>query len=525
MMKTNENTALRWVYSLFLAFLIVGCSKGSGTPSDPGKEPDNGPELPRVQLVNGNNVYGYVLDDANKPIANVVVSDGFSVVKTDDKGVYQLKKHDNSKFVYYSTPAEFEIVVEAENRQIPLFYRTLANATSPQQHNFTLIRKENNEKNFVLFGLGDPQVTDNVQVSRFTTETLEDIKSELAGVTQPVYGIALGDIVNDNETLLNTMKTRLGSTTMPIFSTIGNHDKFGAGTAAKTNDLFQNVYGPTNYSYNIGDVHFVCLDNVVFSNNSTYALGISQAQVDWLEQDLSYVDKSKMLIVYYHMPLRGTNFNTRAQFFNLIKDFKEVHLLCGHTHYMENYIHTIGGKQIYEHVHGATCGAWWRSNINGDGTPNGYMIYQIEGSTIKEWVYKPTKLPREFQFRLHWGDTDFGGQYGMFNYGQASNTLVANIWNADPAWKAEVFMDGHKLGDMTLRTAAPLNQDAWSKGYHIGVLNRNADSYSPATKHLYTLQIQNPNSTLKVVVTDRFGTSYEQNYSDIVTELTTAANY
>src|SRR5690606_6044884 len=183
------------------------------------------------------------------------------------------------------------------------------------------------------------------------------------------------------------------------------------------------------------------------------------------------------------------------------------------------------GKQIYEHVHAATCGAWWRSNINGDGTPNGYMIYQIEGATIKDWVYKPTKLPRDFQFRLHWGDTDFGGQYGFFNYGQTSNTLVANIWNADPAWKVEVFMDEQKLGDMTLNTTAPLNQDAWSKGYHIGVLNRSADNYSTPTKHLYTYQVTNPNNTLKVVATDRFGKTYEQTYANIITDLSTAWNY
>ncbi|HMR20249.1 MAG TPA: calcineurin-like phosphoesterase family protein [Sphingobacterium sp.] len=525
MKKKNVNLGFRVVYSLFLAFLIIGCSKDNGGTPDNGKGKDQEPNLPRIQLVGGNNVYGYVLDESDNPITNVVVTDGFSVVKTDDKGVYQLKKNDQAKFVYYSTPAEYEIAVEATNRKIPLFYRVLSTATSPQQHNFKLKKKASIDKNFVLFGLGDPQVTDNAQVGRFTFETLEDIKAELTGISQPVYGIALGDIVNDRDNLLNTMKTTMGSTSMPIFSTIGNHDKFAASPNPKTNDLFENVFGPTHYSFNIGDVHFVCLDNVVFSTNTTYALGISQAQIDWLTKDLSHVSKDKMLIVYYHMPVRGTNFSTRTQFLNLIKDFKEVHLLCGHTHYMENYIHNVSGKQIYEHVHGATCGAWWRSNINGDGTPNGYMIYQIEGTTIKDWVYKPTKLPRDFQFRLHWGNMDFGGSYGLFSYGQPSNTLIANIWNADPAWKAEVFMDGQKLGDMILRTTAPLNQDAWSKGYHIGVLNRAASSYSPATKHLYTYQVANPNSTLKVVVTDRFGKTYEQTHVNIVTDLSSAWNY
>lgn len=525
MKKKSMKAGFHFLYSLLFVILITGCSKDNESTPGTGKGNGKDPDLPGVQLVGGNNVYGYVLDESDKPVTDVVVTDGFSVVKTDDKGVYQFKRHANAKFVYYSTPAEYEVSVEAVNRNIPVFYRKLMTGTSPQQHNFTLKKKAGNFKNFVLFGLGDPQVTDNTQVDRFINETLEDINSELKGISQPVYGIALGDIVNDKENLLSTMKTRLGSTTMTVFSTIGNHDKFGESSGPRTNESFENVYGPTNYSFNIGDVHFVCLDNIVFSTYSTYALGISQAQIDWLAKDLSYVSKDKMLILYFHIPVRGTSFSTRTQFLDLIKDFKEVHLLSGHTHYMENYIHNVSGKQIYEHVHGATCGAWWRSNINGDGTPNGYMIYQIEGTTIKDWIYKSTRLPRDFQFRLHWGNTDFGGSYGFFSYGQPTNTLIANIWNADPSWKAEVFMDGQKLGNMVLKTSAPLNQDAWAKGYHIGVLNRSADSFSPATKHLYTYPVSNPNNTLKVVVTDRFGNTYEQTHANIVTDLSAAWNY
>ena len=118
---------------------------------------------------------------------------------------------------------------------------------------------------------------------------------------------------------------------------------------------------------------------------------------------------------------------------------------------------------------------------------------------------------------------NFGGAYGYFNYGQVENTLVANVWNADPNWKIEVFMDGQKLGDMKLSTAQPLNQDAWSKGYHLGVLNRNPTNYSTATKHLYTFKVDNPNNTLKVIATDRFGKTFEQ--SQIVTNLSSAMGY
>ncbi|PRD55753.1 calcineurin-like phosphoesterase C-terminal domain-containing protein [Sphingobacterium gobiense] len=525
MKSTFENAKGILIFYLFLALLLIGCSKSSGgAENGPDNGKGDGADLPGVELVDGNNVYGYILDEANNPITNVIVTDGYTVVKTDNKGVYQLKKNDKAKFVYYSTPAEYEIAVESSNRKAPLFYKTLNPSDNPQQHNFTLSKRASVTKNFVLFGLGDPQVANQAEVGRFMDETLADVTAELAAISKPVIGISLGDVVADNASLLNTMKTRLGSTIMPVFTTIGNHDKFSNGTV-KTNDVFENVYGPSNYSFDMGDVHFVCLDNVKFSDNSSYALDISDEQIAWLEKDLSHVSNDKMLIVYYHMPMRGTNFSTRTPFFNLIKDFKTVHLMSGHTHYAENYIHNVSGKHIYEHVHAATCGAWWKSTINGDGTPNGYMIFQIEGTSIKDWIYKPTKLARDFQFRLHWGDMSFGGQHGYFSYEQPGNTLIANVWNADPTWKVEVYMNGAKLGDMVLRTGSPLNQDAWSKGYHLGVLNRNPSNYSTTTKHLYTYKVDSPNSTLKVIVTDRFGRTYEQTHADIVSDLSSAAGY
>src|SRR5690606_16847637 len=144
--------------------------------------------------------------------------------------------------------------------------------------------------------------------------------------------------------LFNTMKTAMGSLDMRVFTTIGNHDKTGGNsTTARNSSSFENHYGPLNYSFNRGEVHFVCLDNVVFTNNRGYDMRFSEQQIDWLEIDLSMVPKDKMLIVYYHMPIRGTNFSTRSRLFNLIKDFKEVHLMAGHTHYNENYLHQVDG--------------------------------------------------------------------------------------------------------------------------------------------------------------------------------------
>src|SRR5690606_3837958 len=222
-MKMFMNMKGRLLSYLFLAFLLIGCSKSSGGIEN--GEGNGGADLPQVELVDGNDVYGYILDEAGNPIANVVVTDGYSVVKTDSKGVYQFKKDVGATFVYYSTPAEYEIAVESSTRKAPLFYKALNTSSNPQQHNFTLHKRAGVDKNFVLFGLGDPQVANQAEVGRFTDETLVDVATELAAISQPVIGISLGDVVADNASLLNTMRVRMGSTSMPLFTTIGNHDK------------------------------------------------------------------------------------------------------------------------------------------------------------------------------------------------------------------------------------------------------------------------------------------------------------
>lgn len=510
MLNTNFFTKQLSLILLLIGISCVGCTKKTNEILPEGEIGiEEGRKLPEIDVVLGNNVYGYVLDDDMKPIKGVAVSDGYNVVLSNEKGEYQFKKSEKASFVYYSTPKDYAVNTSSD-RNVALFYQALANSDLPQQHNFYLKKLTGNEDKFLVYAIGDPQVANDVEVARFRDETMDDIKQELQKTTLPVYGISLGDVVADKPNLFNSMKTVMGSLDMPVFTTIGNHDKTGgSSTTARTSHSFERSFGPLNYSFDRGNVHFVVLDNVVFKNDTDYALGFSEEQMDWLEKDLSVVPTDKLLIVTYHMPIRASQFATRSRLFDLIKGFKKIHFFAGHTHYNENYIHRVNGIEIYEHIHAASCGAWWKSTINGDGTPNGYAVYEIDDTSISNWYYKPTKLSKDYQLRLHWGDAKFGGKYGMFTYGKTARTLVANVWNADPSWKVEVYMDGNKLGDMQLNTS--LNTDAWSLGYHLGMLNRNPANYTTATKHLYTFEVTNPNNTLKVVATDRFGKAYSQN--------------
>jgi hypothetical protein len=470
----------------------------------------------------GMNLYGRITDTGGNPIAGVVVSDSFSCVLTDANGVYQMKKNNAAILVHYSLPADCAVNVANAAVNMAAFYAPLKPAV--ERYDFTLRKLPKVETDFTLICIGDPQTTNGTDMVRFKNETVADINAFLNTVDTPCYGLIMGDIVGNQTELFPQMKTLMGAAHMPLFTTIGNHDKNG-GTDIKPRETkhFCDAFGPTDYSFNRGNVHFVSLDNIIYSNDDNYTAGFTDAQVEWLRQDLSYVSTDKMIILYYHIPIRNTNsIRNRANILDLLKPFDNVHLMCGHTHYNE-YSPVTTPKQMHEHVHAAACGSWWKSNVNGDGTPNGYAVYEVSGTHFTNWFYKPTRYSRDFQIRLHRGNTQFGGDYGMFSYGRPADTIIANVWNADPQWKVEAYEDGVHAGNLVALSAAT-TKDAFAIGYHVGVLNRNPNNYSPPNHHAYIHTLKNPAARqIEIRATDRFGTVYRQ--SEIIGNLTTAHVY
>lgn len=295
----------------------------------------------------------------------------------------------------------------------------------------------------------------------------------------PVYGITLGDIVFDTPDLWSNMKESMANRNLPIFQTIGNHDHLQTETSddnAAAN--FETQFGPRNYSFNRGDVHIVSMDNVLYEGKKKYKGGITDKQLEWLRQDLSHVDKDKLVIFCAHIPFRGGTSVTDESHENydgvldLLSGFSEAHIMIGHTHYHQKYIHKRNGKTILEHVHGAACGAWWTANICADGTPNGYSVYEISGNTIANQYYKSTNKEAGYQIRAY-SATQVFGKSGSLTFGWAANApamndakcIVANVWNSDASgnWKVSLWQNGTKVCDMTrVKT-----YDYWAYAYHV----------------------------------------------------------
>lgn len=498
---------IKTMLSLVLcAALFTGCANDD---DDNGRGGYAGPE--------GTDTYGYVRSTDGTPVAGVVVSDSYTCAATDQTGMYAFERNPEARFVTYSLPAEFAVAV-SNLTGLPVFHAQLREGVD--RYDFTLEPLPQAERKFTLFCIGDPQVNDMDHVYRFKQETVADIGAYAAKSTEPVYAIALGDLVNNKWDLIPNMvfamqQSKVG---MPVFQTIGNHDhNFNMKDDASALRTYETYCGPTNYSFNRGEVHIISMDNVLhkLEASDSYEAGFTAAQFAWLKQDLSFVPKEKMVILCVHIPFRGgaasggSNVNKDKYYqevLDLLSEYASATIMSAHTHSNINYIHSVNGKQIYEHVTGTTCGAWWKSTVCTEGTPNGYAVYSIDGAEVKEWIYKPVKYDETFQIRLYRGEDKFSGGGKDYTFSKkAKGQIVANVWNADPAWTVNVYEDGALSGRMT----AYSDKDAWAAAYHLGELG-GSSSYDRKTDHLYYYTLKDPAAAVRVEAIDRFGRKYYQ---------------
>lgn len=492
------------IFALAAALVFTGCAKDDQLSID-------------TPIDEKTNLYGVVTDSNGNRLQSIVVSDGFTCATTDANGVYQITRNELAYHVFLSIPANYEV---PQHEGLPFFWQKLGDG---QRYDFVLTPLAGGvEKDFRLFCIADPQCQNTTHVDRFVNETVPDIKAQVAASTVPCYGITLGDIGYNtgNTDVINAMFPRMklamssANTGLPIFQVIGNHDNavisvkkadYTVAHDIQAQRFFEYKFGPVNYSFDRGDAHIIAMDNVVFPNHDEYSAGFRDDQVEWLRQDLSYVPKNKLIIFCVHIPLRNSSAQNVQAALDLLADYPEVHVMSGHTHYAENSIY----KNCYEHVHGAASGAWWHSSINCDGTPNGYAIYDIKGATIANWKYKATNKDEDFQVRLYRADEVFQGDY-MFAY-TAPSQIVANIWNADNTyWTIDVYENGTKTGQM-LPFAASTKRDAWATSYHCAVVGRDPANYDKKNiTHLYYYTLQNPQASVEVRATDKFGKVYKQ---------------
>jgi hypothetical protein len=492
-------------------------------------------------------------------LANVVVSDGTEVTKTDSNGIYYLPSNKSNGYVFISVPGNHEV---DSDRSLPLFFKVLTQAASSVDTKDFKLTAVNNT-NHVVLAMTDLHLAKRTDdIAQFERGFLPDATAVIQSYKNAgtkVYGLTMGDLTWDgywyaNNYFLSDYLNIISKLNTTIYNVMGNHDNdpYYANDRNAEN-AFRKIVGPPYYSFNLGNVHYVVLDNVEYINTGgaqgvlgerNYNGKIISSQMDWLRKDLAMIeDKSTPVIVAMHIqlnnnpsvnaagtPTSSLRLSNSAEFIAAFSAFTNVNILTGHTHV--NYAWE-NSPSMMEHNTAAVCATWWWTGNNGyagnhickDGSPGGYSIWEVNNRDMK-WQYKSIGYENDYQFRAydlnkcHITATAFAPAstdallkpYAMeYATASAENEILINVWGFDEKWKVEVTENGNPLAVRRVSALDPLHIIS----YEAKRLNVNAtpteDFVTSKTGHMFKAKASNATNTLVIKVTDRFGRVYTEN--------------
>jgi hypothetical protein len=391
-----------------------------------------------------------------KGIANVLVSNGRGVVRTDEKGEYRIAVRDGDvlfvikpsqwmtpltefnlpKFYYFhrpnGSPHYHPTNVAGSDLLDPIWFYPGTNPTGPlpTSIDFPLLRSvEPDEFKVVVFG--DTQVSHDKQIDYMARGTA----SELLNAPGVAFGLSVGDLVNVGLLhLFGPLNELQGKTGFPWYTLPGNHDQNLVSPGDElAEEQYRTVYGPTVYAFDYGPVSFLMMGNVrrqplekIENLNvpkrkgtpapSPYNCGLRDEQWQFVEGYLKTVPQDRQLVMCMHMDMSMDWPDHKAftiRLMSLISGRPHTLSISGHTHIQRHLFFGkdagFSGPGVHHHFN-TICvrGAGYRGMFDElqipscqaeDGVPAGYSYISFKKTdyTIR---YKPSRHPADHQMNV-----------------------------------------------------------------------------------------------------------------------------
>lgn len=500
-----------------------------------------------------------------KAIAGVTVSDGYTVTRTDSKGRYKLDTDKDSRFIFITTPRGY---ISDPFRGNNCFYKDIE--PSCKVYDFQLIKNEINDTDHRIIAIADPQVSEAAEFPQLKecadgiTHYLDSQKSgigqrqtslqEQNGVQEYngnnsenparyTFGLCLGDITGYDHSLYEEYNRIMSTNGIRYRYVIGNHDMDNYGRSFETSThSWEKVFGPTYYSFEVGNVHYIVLNDNFFIGKDWYYIGyLEEKQLKWMEKDLANVGTDKKVVVALHIPttlskedrsdyvfnysIAADVMSNKKGLYELLAPYDAV-ILSGHMHFGNNQI--ISDKLIELNI-GALSGAWWCGDVCIDGAPAGFKVIDFNGTKV-EWKYIGLDMAdasgtveagnnsdnSEAGRLANDGDLDkeceklrgeaANGQVKLYVSPEGHNGYaLANVWDYDPEWTVEYWEDGRKICTMErITTQDPHAAEIYR---HPETLKRSW-VYAVNSENMFRAPISADAKIIEVRVTDRFGRNY-----------------
>lgn len=295
--------------------------------------------------------------------------------------------------------------------------------------------------------VGDPQVDDSTEMGY----ARRSVYRELYGRRDLDMCIFLGDLVNDNMSLLPESVEVVDSLPYQCFMVPGNHDRdvyrCPKSSSYRPRDLstWRKVVGYVDTSFVRGNVRFVLMNNVRHSDSgmTDYVGGFTDRQKHWLGSVLngcvgetsgkkpSRAERYPSLtILATHIPF--SQMKGRDSVLALVPDTSRLLLVSGHTHFVSR------DDSLRELIVGAACGSWWRGvkdsagipyALQRCGAPRGYFVADIYRDGTYDLSYKCIGRPASDQLSVWAVPSDStGSSYRLYiNVFGGSSDGIARI--------------------------------------------------------------------------------------------------
>lgn len=379
--------------------------------------------------LNGNGV----LDEGEPPIAGVPISNGLDVVLTDEEGRWELPIEGDT-VIFMTKPSGYAI--DTKERLTPRFHYIHRPEGSPDLHfagieptgplpesiNFPLRRVDEPEEfRVVLFA--DPQPMGGDELDYLLRTTIGEVRN----TANADFGITLGDILFDYLNFFDPYIEATARIGIPFYGVIGNHDlNFDSPDDFYAGETYIRHYGPRTYSFNVGKVHFVCMDNIIYEGGTPeehgrYREAFRESDMEWLRNNLEHVPDDYLVVIATHSPIWMAGRSSDGRFiegtdmlFDVLRERQRILAVNGHSHYTTSRF--FGPEDGWEGEGGfhqmnivTVSGGWWGGpeDLSGipmtpqrDGTPHGYVLVDFEGSSYTPH-YKAIGRPADHQMRIY----------------------------------------------------------------------------------------------------------------------------
>lgn len=255
-------------------------------------------------------------DKNEKTLTNVMISDGLNVVKTSSDGTFQLAGHKKERFIIITIPSGY--------KPADSYYKRISDNES---YDFRLVpnaERVNNDGNHKFIQIADSEIF-NAE-NRF--EWIDNIR-DYATNEKVAFIIHTGDICYEAGLKKHIKLMNSDNMGCPVFYCIGNHD-LTKGNYGE--ELFESIYGPTYYSFDFGNVHYIVTPMPIGDNAPSYT---KEDIYLWLKNDLAHLPPNKQIVLFNHNVLNSSDDLIWTVGDGRQLDFSEYNLrafLHGHRH-------------------------------------------------------------------------------------------------------------------------------------------------------------------------------------------------